>query len=54
MTQSTHALEVRNISKTYATVRAVESLSFEVHKGIKEKSSACWGPTALARRPAFA
>ena len=33
MTQSTHALEVRNISKTYATVRAVESLSFEVHKG---------------------
>jgi len=33
MTQSTHALEVRDISKTYTTVRAVEGLSFEVHKG---------------------
>ena len=33
MTQSTYALEVRDISKTYATVRAVDSLSFELHKG---------------------
>ena len=28
MTQPTYALEVRDISKTYATVRAVERLSF--------------------------
>jgi len=33
MTQATYALEVRDISKTYATVRAVDNLSFEVHKG---------------------
>jgi len=33
MTQSTYALEVHDISKTYATVRAVDNLSFEVHKG---------------------
>ncbi|MGD2207168.1 MAG: ATP-binding cassette domain-containing protein [Anaerolineae bacterium] len=33
MTQSRLALEVSNISKTYATVHAVEGLSFEVHKG---------------------
>ena len=30
MTQPTYALEVRNISKTYATVRAVDNLSFVV------------------------
>ena len=33
MTQSTYALEVHDISKTYATVRAVDNLSFEVHRG---------------------
>jgi len=33
MTQPTLALEVRDISKTYATVRAVDNLSFEVYEG---------------------
>jgi ABC-2 type transport system ATP-binding protein len=28
-----NALEVRNLSKTYATVRAVDEISFEVHHG---------------------
>ena len=30
MNRPTHAIEVRNISKTFATVRAVDDLSFEV------------------------
>ncbi|MFQ5857146.1 MAG: ABC transporter ATP-binding protein [Anaerolineae bacterium] len=33
MTNQTHALEVRGVSKTYATVRAVDNLSFEVGHG---------------------
>ena len=33
MTQPIYALEVRDISKTYATVRAVDNLSFAVGQG---------------------
>jgi ABC-type oligopeptide transport system ATPase subunit len=49
----TNAIEVSGLTKVYQTargrppLRAVDGVDFAVRQG---KSSASWGPTALARR----
>ncbi len=45
---SEHVIEVREVTKKYGTVVAVDALSFEVQRG---EIFAFLGPTALARRP---